>query len=98
MMLLLKGFNKLNPYIKTINNLISAMNAELFIPGIYPSNVISDIQVPRQSEAVLKHKKIDRVQPSTQPKTVAVIIDNPSESSYSSVQEFQLGERIDLRG
>jgi hypothetical protein len=88
----------LNPYIKTINNLISAMNAESFIPGIYPSNVISDIQAPRQSEVVLKHKKIDRAQPPTQPKTVAVIIDNPSEISYSSLQEFQLGRRIDLRG
>jgi len=74
------------------------MNTDSFIPGISPSGVISDIQASRLSEAVIKHKKVNEVQSSTQPKTVAVVIDNPSESSYSSLQEFLLGGRIDLHG
>jgi hypothetical protein len=74
------------------------MNSESFIPGISPSEVISNIQASRQSDVSVKQKKVENVQSPARPKTIAIILDNPSENSYSSIQEFQLGGRIDIHG
>jgi hypothetical protein len=74
------------------------MNSESFIPGISPSEVISNVQASRQSDVSVKHKKVENVQSPARPKTIAVILDSLSENSYSSIQEFQLGGRIDIHG